>query len=1305
MEVGAHVWVADDEAIWAAATVVGQDGAGLTLVRDATGARETVVLVTDKDGVSTNVLLRNRAEDEEQNADLITLPHLHEASILQALSSRYDRDDIYTKIGDILLSINPFKSLALYGDDVMGRYSATSHMGDFGLDEGLPPHLYTIGKRAYLDMTRHGRNQAILISGESGAGKTEATKIIMNYLARMSAGLDSVSNDGRPSIESQVLQSNPVLEAFGNARTVRNDNSSRFGKFIEVQFTPSSSSHCVIVGANIRTYLLEKVRVVTQSPTERNFHIFYELIATMHELQLPPKKQRKKISLPQIDGLDLRRKFHDWNLVPLSEFDFLNQSGCMERRDGVLDIDQFPITLQAMRDIGIPGPQMEDIFAVVVAVLHLGNVAFHTTDDSDPAMRTAFVTEASLGHLYTAAKLLHVPPMDMQKALTKRSIRTNGEVFVMGMSVGQAKTARNALAMEAYKSLFAWLVARVNQSIAGTTAATHLIGLLDIFGFEIMAINSFEQLCINYANESLQQQFNTYVFKTEQKLYEAEHIAWEFIAFPDNVPCIELFEEKPIGLFSLLDQECRVPKGSDRALATKYYKEFNDKNAMFAASPAHLRDGQFTVLHYAGPVVYSVDGFLDKNKDALLESLVDLLASAENGVLQEIYSAQAAAAAAAPSKRRANANSAIGAVNVADQFKTQLAELLSTIETTCPHYVRCIKPNDANAPGALHRPRTVEQLRSGGVLEAVKVARAGFPVRLTHKEFLHSYGSLVARIRVPEIAAYTQAHELLMLPEFVLVVDALQSSTAPRPLNHQHISLGKTRVFMRRRAFEDLETLKRRVFSHAAIHAQRIYRGSVARRAYLALRAAALVAQCAYRCYVARVERRARTEARACLRIQTWARMHMARRQYQSFRRALLKLQSKHRQLAAKVVVQFMRETKMATIVQKHVRRWLCRSTYLRSRRRIIRLQCQWRRRVAMRTLLELRRELRNVHTLQADKKKLQDQLKKVESELAQKAALEEANRKMQAELEVMKVTLARVRSASEISFVDDLVPHNPATDLPAVSPGRPRLHRPRRPPVGKARANSTASTVSTSSTSTRESLVRAHQFANDFDEGIRHRRPSDAKTRLDMSFGFSDLVNTVVQVTSSIFESPEASSSSSVKPVPPSPMSNKSPVGRPPLPKGRTLSTDLGTMTTLNENQEEYRYEDMLREHGMLQNDEPDVLEAQQRLEQRFRTMSSSRRRCDSSFSVASSFSGNVARWSKDSRCKECNCEFSLFVRRHHCRQCGFSFCFEHSSRRVPLPSQGYKDPVRVCDDCFEWVSNFNEQMMLLGDHEIDDA
>ncbi|OQR85103.1 myosin-like protein [Achlya hypogyna] len=1292
MEVGAHVWVADVESIWAAATVVDQSGAALTLRRDATGMTETVALTTDKDGVSTNVLLRNRSEDEEQNADLITLPHLHEASILQALSSRYDRDDIYTKIGDILLSINPFKSLALYSDDTMQQYGCGPDAdATFGLDQSLPPHLYTIGKRAYMDMTRHGRNQAILISGESGAGKTEATKIIMNYLARMSSAGDT-SVDGRPSIESQVLQSNPVLEAFGNARTVRNDNSSRFGKFIEVQFTPTGAAHhCAIVGANIRTYLLEKVRVVTQSPTERNFHIFYELVATMHELQLPPKKQRKKVVLPSVDGLDLRRKFSDWNLRRLDEFDFLNQSGCMERRDGVLDIDQFPVTLQAMVDIGIPGRQMEDIFALVVAILHLGNVQFETTDDSDPAMRTAFVSQASLEHLYTAAKLLHVPPMDVQKALTKRSIRTNGEVFVMGMSVAQAKTTRNALAMEAYKSLFAWLVARVNVSIAGAVPAPYLIGLLDIFGFEIMAVNSFEQLCINYANEALQQQFNTYVFKAEQKLYEAENIAWEFIEFPDNIPCLELFEKKPIGLFSLLDQECRVPKGSDRALATKYYKEFNDKHAMFAATPAHLRDGQFTVLHYAGPVVYSVEGFLDKNKDALLESLVDLLGSAENGVLQEIYNAPTTAAAAPTTKRRANANSAIGAVNVADQFKTQLGELLSTIETTCPHYVRCIKPNDQNAPGALHRPRTVEQLRSGGVLEAVKVARAGFPVRLTHKEFLESYGSLAARVREAAIAAFTNAHELAMLPEFLLVVDALRSTAAPRPLNHQHISLGRARVFLRRRAFEDLETLKRRVYSHAAVHAQRVFRGFVQRRAYRALRAAALVAQCAVRCYRARVALTTLRRARACLRLQTWGRMHVTRWRYRCFRRAVLTLQSKQRQGAARVVVQFMRETKAATVLQRSVRRWLCVKTYARSRRRIIRLQCQWRRRQAMRQLLELRRELRNVHALQADKKKLQDQLKKVESELAAKAALEEANRKMQAELEVMKVTLARVRSASEISFHDDVVHH----DLPAVSPSRPR-HRARRPPIGKARANSTASTVSTSSTSTvhRESLVRAHQFAQDDDLGFRHRRPSDAtKARLDMSFGLSDFVNTVVQVTSSIFENNATDAKS--------PCSAKSPGGRPPLPKARTLSTD--NLTPLDENQEEYRYEDMLREHGILQNDEPDVLEAQMRLEQRFRTMSSSRRRCDSSFSVASSYSGNVARWSKDSRCKECNCEFSLFVRRHHCRQCGFSFCFEHSSRRVPLPSQGYKEPVRVCDDCFEWVTNFNEQMMLLGDHEVD--
>ncbi|RHY30866.1 hypothetical protein DYB32_003958, partial [Aphanomyces invadans] len=1088
METGAGVWIADPNDIWTAATVVEHTNADRLIVkRPDQAATETIALIKDRDGITTNVLLRNSLEEEEKNEDLITLPHLHEASILQALSSRYANDTIYTTIGDIVLSINPFKPLPLYDDSVMAQYDASPKNKFF--EHVLPPHLYTIGKRAFVDMTRHHRDQAILISGESGAGKTEATKIIMSYLANMSNGGKSSSEN---SIESQVLQTNPVLEAFGNARTVRNDNSSRFGKFIEgtscsiVAIVGSSLStfllrfqHAKIVGANIRTYLLEKVRVVTQAPHERNFHIFYELVSTILQMNLPPKKQIKKLR-PLPLAFDLRKKATEWHVLDLDAYNFLNQSGCMARRDNVLDIDQFPITIQAMLDTGMSSEHVEQVLALIVGVLHLGNISFDSTDENDAAMRSAFIASASEPHVSAAAKLLQVPSKHLQTALTKRSITTNGEVFVMGMSLMQARHTRNALAMEAYRSLFEWLVRRVNGSIhppdhADAGARMHLIGLLDIFGFEIMAMNSFEQLCINYANETLQQQFNSYVFKTEQKLYEAEHIAWEFIAFPDNIPCIELFEKKPIGLFSLLDQECRVPQGSDKALAAKYYKAFvDDPHPMFHASKAHVRDGQFTVLHYAGPVNYSVDGFLDKNKDALLDSLVELLQNSESFILHDIY--HAASKQTATTKRRAALHSSIGSVNVAEQFKAQLTELVATIEKTAPHYVRCLKPNDANRPHTFDRVRMVEQLRSGGVLEAVKVARAGFPVRLTHKEFRVGYGRLVAPLTTPSIRDLIQADSFPVLGEFLHVCHVLLAKRPGTTPHHAHVSLGTTKVFFRRKAFEDVETLKRRIYSHSAVQAQRLFRGFVCYKAYRRLLRAALVAQCAYRVHVAYVQRMHLKRTAAAIVLQTWTRQVVARHAFTSFRHAVVVLQSKLRQVVAKRVVQARREHVHAIQLQKTVRGFLAKRQFARARQRVVAVQCHWRRRHARRLLATLRAEFRNVKALQDDKRKLQEELKRVEKELSEKAALEEANRKLQLELDMMRQTLERVRSSSDFDVVTEA---GEPTGFNGKTNPTSRV-RTRRPPIGIVTSKSRSNTFSANTKYYRRDSKAAQQFQAD---------------------------------------------------------------------------------------------------------------------------------------------------------------------------------------------------------------------------------
>jgi myosin V len=709
MDIGTRVWVHEpsDPLVWVSAQVLAvhrptdSDAAlsAVTVQLLASGRHVEIQLSGPGGG---NVLLQNHDHELDQS-DLVALPHLHEASILHALRLRYARDAIYTRIGEILISINPFKKLlSLYTRETVAQYAPD-------VDTEAAPHLFAIARAAYADVVRNGRNQSILISGESGAGKTEATKIMMKYFAETCrAPSASTSRSSTFSIETQVLQSNPILEAFGNARTVRNDNSSRFGKFIELQF----DARHAIVGARIRTYLLEKIRVICQAPSERNFHVFYELLAAVSSRGTCPPAIAAAASA--------------WRLRSARDFRIVNQSGCVTRRDGIDDATQFLRTHGAMQQIGLRDDEIVDVFSVVAALLHLGNVAFAERVDTSES-----VVAAGNEPFGTAASLLRVAPEPLAFAMTKRTLTTATETLTVALDAAQAEHTRNALVMECYRLLFAWLVGKINSKIHCDDAGVDCIGLLDIFGFEDMAVNSFEQLCINYANEALQHQFNGFVFDEEQKLYAREGIQWTFVDFPNNKACLELFEKKPLGIFSLCDQECLFPQGTDRALLAKLYAEFQKpahKHAHFAPpASGWQRQSHFVVAHYAGRVSYAVDGFLAKNKDAFCETAAALLATSANALVQSLSLAATTttttATAMAGCTSGKAAKSTLAAVSVGTQFKLQLNDLLDRIRATAPHYVRCIKPNDASQSDAFVAPRVLEQLRCGGVLEAVRVAR------------------------------------------------------------------------------------------------------------------------------------------------------------------------------------------------------------------------------------------------------------------------------------------------------------------------------------------------------------------------------------------------------------------------------------------------------------------------------------------------------------------------------------------------------------------------------------------------------
>lgn len=575
MEAGSLVWVlSSSDGVWSKAKVndveykLGKNGAKTAVFtvqhQDEKGnllrTTQSVTAVAVEDSTSEYDVIKLRNYIDEQGSDhvndLIMLNHLHEPAIIWTLKSRFSKDLIYTNTGPILIAINPFKHLTSYSQEKVETYYRAGDQGpEFAA--GMPPHVFKVADSAYRNMVRaysdkSGKaDQAILVSGESGAGKTETTKFIMRYLADITKDLSHTSapnGAAKHGIEHLVLQSNPILESFGNARTLRNDNSSRFGKFIEINFgrvSPQSPALC-INGATIRTYLLERVRLVHQSSGERNYHCFYEFIRGGDETDLTSR-----------------------GLTALDDFNYLNQSGCMDRQDGVDDKDQYVAFITAMRDLLFAEDEIDFVKNVIAAVLHIGNIQLTVKGTTAGGTgQECMIAPQSQTHAQYICSLLSLNDAALARALCEKEIITKDETIIKLLEVAEAEYSRDALAKTIYGALFSWLVMRVNSAIHSRSAqgnspkgasATRqaFIGVLDIFGFENFAHNSFEQLCINYTNETLQQHFNAFVFEHEQFLYQSEGIQWHFISFPDNKETLDLLENKAKGIFSICDDQSR----------------------------------------------------------------------------------------------------------------------------------------------------------------------------------------------------------------------------------------------------------------------------------------------------------------------------------------------------------------------------------------------------------------------------------------------------------------------------------------------------------------------------------------------------------------------------------------------------------------------------------------------------------------------------------------------------------------------------------------------------------------------------
>ncbi|XP_074198742.1 unconventional myosin-XIX isoform X7 [Camelus bactrianus] len=626
-------------------------------------------------------------------------------TVLRCLQARYTADTFYTNAGCTLVALNPFKPVPqLYSPELMREYHAAPQ------PQKLKPHIFTVGEQTYRNVRSliEPVNQSIVVSGESGAGKTWTSRCLMKFYAVVAASPTSwESHKIAERIEQRILNSNPVMEAFGNACTLRNNNSSRFGKFIQLQLNsllvPRDHQ---MTGAAIQTYLLEKTRVACQDSTERNFHIFYQICK----------------------GASADERLQ-WHLPEGAAFSWLPNP------ERTLEEDCFEVTREAMLHLGIDAPTQNNIFQALAGLLHLGNIRF--ADSGDEAQPCRPMDD---GAVRTSALLLRLPEDPLLETLRIRTIRAGRQqqVFRKPCSQAECDTRRDCLAKLVYARLFDWLVSVINSSVCADPASwTTFIGLLDVYGFESFPHNSLEQLCINYANEKLQQHFVAHYLRAQQEEYAVEGLEWSFVNYQDNQTCLDLIEGSPISICSLINEECRLNRPSSAAqLQTRI-------ESALAGSPClgHNKlspEPSFVVLHYAGSVRYHTVGLVEKNKDPIPPELTRLLQQSQDTLLKVLFPADPEE----KSQEEPSGQSRAPVLTVVSKFKASLEQLLQVLQATTPHYIRCIKPNSQGRAQALHREEVLNQLEACGLVETIHISAAGFPIRVSHRTFVERYASL-----------------------------------------------------------------------------------------------------------------------------------------------------------------------------------------------------------------------------------------------------------------------------------------------------------------------------------------------------------------------------------------------------------------------------------------------------------------------------------------------------------------------------------------------------------------------------------
>ncbi|XP_053299269.1 myosin heavy chain, fast skeletal muscle [Pleuronectes platessa] len=714
--------------------------------------------------------------------DMAMMTHLNEPCVLYNLKERYASWMIYTYSGLFCVVVNPYKWLPVYDAQVVEGYKGKKRIE-------APPHIFSISDNAYQFMLTDRENQSVLITGESGAGKTVNTKRVIQYFAIIAIATSKKAEQSagkiKGSLEDQIIAANPLLEAYGNAKTIRNDNSSRFGKFIRIHFGTAGK----LASADIETYLLEKSRVTFQLSAERSYHIFYQLM-TGHKPEL-------------LDGLLITTNPYDYHMISQGEITVKS----------INDVEEFIATDTAIDILGFTNDEKFGIYKLTGAVMHHGNMKFKQKQREEQAEPDGNEVADKIAYL------LGLNSADMLKCLCYPRVKVGNEMVTKGQTVPQVSNSVSALCKSIYEKMFLWMVIRINEMLDTKQARQYYIGVLDIAGFEIFDYNSLEQLCINFTNEKLQQFFNHHMFVLEQEEYKKEGIEWEFIDFGmDLAACIELIE-KPMGIFSILEEECMFPKASDTTFKNKLHDQHLGKTKAFEKpKPGKGKaEAHFSLVHYAGTVDYNITGWLEKNKDPLNDSVVQLYQKASNKLLALLYASHFAADEAAAGKKGAKKKGG-SFQTVSCLFRENLGKLMTNLRSTHPHFVRCLIPNETKTPGLMENFLVIHQLRCNGVLEGIRICRKGFPSRILYGDFKQRYKVLNASV-IPE-------------GQFIDNKKCAEKLLGSIDVDHTQYKFGHTKVFFKAGLLGTLEELRDDKLAKLVTMTQALARGFIMRKVF-----------------------------------------------------------------------------------------------------------------------------------------------------------------------------------------------------------------------------------------------------------------------------------------------------------------------------------------------------------------------------------------------------------------------------------------------------------------------------------------